>query len=366
MKTAFHIDEIYLRHRNPDGHPERVARIKALLELAKRADQIGVGVIPARRRATIEELTLVHTPEYVDAIASTAGRSLILDPDTFTVSESYDVACHAAGAVLDLVDRVVAREFANAFAAVRPPGHHAESERAMGFCLFNNLAVAAAHAVKHHGMERVLIVDWDVHHGNGTQEIFWSDPRVLYMSLHQFPFYPGTGRFEEVGDGAGRGFTVNIPMPGGFGDDEWTEAFRRVVVPIAHAFAPQLVLVSAGFDAHAADPLGGMRVTEAGFAAMTDSMLDVAREHADGRLIAALEGGYDVDALSKSVETVLGRLARGAGDDRLDAISASAIPNVSREDLSGEPVIARAVLASARFGEVFARIEAAQSSYWKL
>ncbi len=341
MKTAFHIDEIYRRHRNPEGHPERSGRIEALLELARRADGIGVDVLPATRRATFEELSLTHTPEYVAAIASTVGRSLMLDPDTFTVPDSYNVACHAAGALLDLVDRVVAREFRHGFAAVRPPGHHAESERAMGFCLFNSVAIAARYAIERHGMERVLIVDWDVHHGNGTQEIFWTDPRVMYVSLHQFPFYPGTGRADEVGGAEGEGFTVNIPMPGGFGDEEWTAAFGRVVEPVAHQFEPQLVLVSAGFDAHAADPLGGMRVTEAGFATMTDSLLTIAREHAGGRLIAALEGGYDVDALSSSVEAVLGRMTRGI-------------------DHAETPT------GDGRFGEVFARVKAAQSAHWKL
>ena len=315
--------------------------MEALLELSKRVHEIGVAVLPAGRRATAEELSLAHTREYVEAIASTAGRTLMLDPDTFTVPDSFDVACYAAGAALELVDRVIAREFDNAFAAVRPPGHHAESERAMGFCLFNNVATAAAYAVNHHEMERVLIVDWDVHHGNGTQEIFWNDGRVLFISLHQFPFYPGTGSADETGEGEGRGRTVNLPMRAGFGDDEWTAAFRRVVEPIAHAFEPQLVLMSAGFDAHANDPLGGMRVTERGFAAMTDSLLSIARAHADGRLIAVLEGGYDIAALSSSVEVVLQRLASG--------------------DLA-KP----APTADGDFGEVFARIQAAQSPYWKL
>ncbi len=342
MITGFHIDDVYLRHRNPEGHPERVARMEALLELSRRVSDLGVAVLPARRCATLEELSRVHTTEYVDAITSTAGRSLMLDPDTFTVAESFEVATYAAGAMLDLVDRVVAREFDNGFAAVRPPGHHAESEHAMGFCLFNNIAVAAAHAVHHHKMERVLIVDWDVHHGNGTQEIFWSDPRVLFISLHQFPFYPGTGRADEVGDGDGRGFNVNIPLPGGFGDGEWMAAFRRVVEPIAHQFDPQLVLVSAGFDAHVNDPLGGMRVTENGFAAMADSLLAIAREHASGRLIAGLEGGYDVDALSASVEMVLRRFA---GD-------AATGPTPTADD--------------GRFGEVLARVFAAQSDFWSL
>jgi len=315
--------------------------MEALLELSRRADAIGVTVLPAHRRATFEELSLAHTSEYVATIASTVGRSLMLDPDTFTVADSYHVGCHAAGAALDVVDRVVAREFDNAFAAVRPPGHHAESERAMGFCLFNNVAIAAAYARAQHGIDRVLIVDWDVHHGNGTQEIFWSDANVLYISLHQFPFYPGTGRVDEVGDGDGRGLTVNIPMPGGFGDEEWTAAFRRVVEPIARQFDPQLVLVSAGFDAHASDPLGGMRVTEHGFATMADSLLAVAREHANGRLIAVLEGGYNVDALASSVETVLGRLRSVDGPKPSGA-------------------------ADGRFGEVLARVKGAQSPYWKL
>ena len=313
MKTAFHVDEIYLRHRNPDGHPERSERIDALLALARRADELGVTLFPSRRVATLEELSLVHTPEYVEAIASTANRSLMLDPDTFTAPESYDVARRAAGALLDLVDRVIAGEITNAFAAVRPPGHHAETARAMGFCLFSNVALAAAYAVHHHKVKRVLVVDWDVHHGNGTQEIFWSDPRVLFISLHQYPFYPGTGRFDDVGEGDGRGFTVNIPMPGGFGDAEWLAAFQRVVEPIAHQFKPELVLVSAGFDAHANDPLGGMRVTEAGFAAMADSVLAIAREHANGRVIAALEGGYNISALASCVEAVLLRMTAGAG-----------------------------------------------------
>lgn len=345
MKAAFHIDEIYLRHHTPDGHPERVARTTALLELSRRLPAMGVALATVRRRAAFEELTLVHTHEYVEAIASTAGRSLMLDADTFAGPESYEVARHAAGAVLDLVDRVVAREVDNGFAAVRPPGHHAERDRAMGFCLFNNVAIAAAYAIARHRFERVLVVDWDVHHGNGTQDIFWNDRRVLFVSLHQFPFYPGTGSADEVGAADGRGFTVNVPLPGGCGDDEWMAAFHRVVEPIAHSFEPQLLLVSAGFDAHAKDPLGGMRVTEQGFAGMADSVLAIARKHAEGRLVAVLEGGYDVDALSHSVEAVLGRMAIAAGGEATGPAAGT------RDD---------------RFGEVFARVRAAQAPYWKL
>jgi acetoin utilization deacetylase AcuC-like enzyme len=360
VKTGFHIDEIYLRHRNPEGHPERGERIGALLEVAQRSSELGVTIVNHRRRAITEELTLAHTAEYVEAIASTVGRSLMLDPDTFTSPESCDVACCATGATLELVDRLISGELANAFAAVRPPGHHAERERAMGFCLFNHIAIAAAYALSRHQLQRVLIVDWDVHHGNGTQDIFWNDHRVLYLSLHQFPFYPGTGRADEVGEGDGRGFTVNIPMPAGFGDAEWTAAFDRVVCPIAHEFAPQLVLVSAGFDAHASDPLGGMRVSEQGFEAMAQAMLSIAREHASGRLLAVLEGGYDVAALASSVETVIGRMTLAAGGVE------TGTPRLGTRGGETTGPAAIAARADDRFGEVFARVKAAQSSYWKL
>ena len=361
MTIAFHIDERYLRHRNPEGHPERAERIEALLALARRADELGVQPMPSTRAATHDELALVHAIEYIEAIASTANRALMLDPDTFIAPESYQVARYAAGAVLDLVDAVVAGTTNNAFAAVRPPGHHAETERAMGFCLFNNVALAAAYALQQHRMERVLVVDWDVHHGNGTQEIFWSDPRVLYISLHQYPFYPGTGRCDEVGDGAGRGYTVNIPMPGGFGDAEWLAAFHRVVEPIAHQFKPELVLVSAGFDAHANDPLGGMRVTEAGFAAMADSVLAIARAHAGGRLVAALEGGYNLDALQNSVEAVLVRMTAGTGGGDTG-------PPRATGARGGEPSgpVPAAETTRDRFGQVLAPLKAALSAYWTL
>jgi acetoin utilization deacetylase AcuC-like enzyme len=211
----------------------------------------------------------------------------------------------------------MAGEFANGFVAARPPGHHAEAMRAMGFCLFSNIAIAAAHAVAQHGLDRVMVIDWDVHHGNGTQQIFWNERRVLFVSLHQYPFYPGTGAIDEIGGPDAPGFTINIPMMGSFGDEEWVAAFRRVVVPVADQFAPQLVLVSAGFDAHARDPLGGMRVTLDGFGIMADEALSIARDHAGGRLIAALEGGYDIAALETSVENVVRRMAGTA--DPVDA-----------------------------------------------
>lgn len=274
-------------------------------------------------------------------MAGTAGRDVMLDPDTFTSPDSYDCALLAAGGALDAVDRVMKGELDNAFVAARPPGHHAETNRAMGFCLFDNIAVAAAHAVVAHGLERVMIIDWDVHHGNGTQEIFWNDRRVLFLSLHQFPFYPGTGSFEEIGGPEAPGMTVNIPMAAGFGDEEWHSAFRRVVVPVADQFAPELVLLSAGFDAHANDPLGGMRVTETGFGFMADEVLSIAKRHAGGKLVAILEGGYNIAALEASVETVLRRMA-------------------------GEKVASQPPLSEGRYGPVHAMVRAIHAGHWKL
>jgi acetoin utilization deacetylase AcuC-like enzyme len=301
-----------------------------------------VEVLPATRRATHDELARVHGREHIDMIAQTAGRAhTMLDPDTFTSPDSYDCALLAAGGALDLVDRVMGGELDNAFLAARPPGHHAEARRAMGFCLFNHIAVAAAHALAYHHLERVMIIDWDVHHGNGTQEIFWNDPRVLYVSLHQYPFYPGTGGFDEVGGPDAQGMTVNVPMAAGFGDDEWIAAFRRVVVPVADQFAPQLVLLSAGFDAHANDPLGGMRVTEGGFGVMAANVLAIARTHAGGKLVAVLEGGYDIAALEASVEVVLRRM-------------------------SGERSDKQTPLSEGRFSPVHAMVRAAHAGRWRL
>lgn len=312
----------------PEGHPERVARLERLLRLAARAGELGVTVIPASRRATMDELALVHSPVYITRIAAAAGQSRMLDPDTYMSPDSYDVACHAAGAMLDLVDRVMGGKLDNAFAAVRPPGHHAESDHAMGFCLFNNIAVAAAYALERHRLSRVLIIDWDVHHGNGTQQMFWDEPRVLFVSLHQYPFYPGTGAVDETGGRKAAGHTVNVPLEGGCGDAEYAAAFRRVVRPVADAFAPELVLVSAGFDAHASDPLGGMRVSDDGFDAMACEVLDIAGTYAGGRCIAVLEGGYDLDVLERCVAIVLkrmksperGRLAEGDATGRFAAV----------------------------------------------
>jgi len=304
--TGLVADPVFLNHLAPPGHPECEARMQALLDwaLPLRSDPRVLWIEP--RPATREEIETVHDAEHFDAVAATAGRELSLDPDTYTSPLSFETALLAAGSCIDLVDAVLDGRAANGIALIRPPGHHAETNRAMGFCLFNNIAVAAAHA-RRRGLNRVLIVDWDVHHGNGTQEIFEEDPSVYFVSLHQYPFYPGTGAAQEIGRGPGEGFTLNIPMRAGCGDFDYLKRFQEKIVPAGIQFRPDLVLISAGFDAHARDPLGGMRVTTPGFAQLADQLLALARETCGGKIVAVLEGGYDLLALRNSVEAVANR-----------------------------------------------------------
>ncbi len=261
----------------------------------------------APRDATPEEILRVHAASHVDRLAATAGRHVRFDPDTAAGPRSHAAALAAAGAVVDAVESVLDGRLDRAFCAVRPPGHHATPERPMGFCLLNNVAIGAAAALAR-GLQRVAVIDFDVHHGNGTQDAFWRDPRVLYVSSHQFPYYPGTGALHEVGEGEGRGFTVNLPMPAGLGDAEFRSAYREVVEPVGRAFDPELVLVSAGFDAHRDDPIAGMALTADGFAELMDVCLSVASGSAGGRLVAVLEGGYDLDALAEATAAVVGRM----------------------------------------------------------
>jgi acetoin utilization deacetylase AcuC-like enzyme len=312
LPTGILIDERFLDHRNPGRHPERPERIAALLELTR-------GLAPERfaflkpRPADQEELLAVHSEAYVEEIAASRDRDLtILDPDTSAGRRSYDTALLAAGGVLTLLDAVLAGEIANGFAFVRPPGHHAERDRAMGFCLFNNVAIAAEHLRRWYGILRVMILDWDVHHGNGTQAHFYDDPDALYVSLHQFPFYPGTGAAGEVGKGEAQGTTVNVPLRAGAGDPEYLDAFRRVVEPVARQFAPQFLLVSAGWDGHENDPMSGHRVSTAAYTAFARGTLALARELCDGRCVAVLEGGYTTASLA---ECAAAALAEFSADD---------------------------------------------------
>jgi len=303
-------DPVYLKHDMGAYHPENPRRLQAIYQMI---DEVGSTLNLkdiAPRIATREEIAANHDPGYVDDIASTAGKGpTALDPDTSTCADSWDAAIRAVGGVLNLVDAVIKGEIGNGFALVRPPGHHAEKRRAMGFCLFNNVALAARHAINEHGMERVAIVDWDLHHGNGTQNSFYDDPRVLFVSTHQYPHYPGTGGVTEVGSGPGKGFTVNVPMPAGAADADYLSVFHTVVCPVLESFNPELILVSAGFDAHESDPLGSISVTEDGYGQMIRILMHQADELCSGRLILTLEGGYDLGALQYSVRRILSDLS---------------------------------------------------------
>jgi acetoin utilization deacetylase AcuC-like enzyme len=301
--TGFVYDDIFLEHEVMPGHPERPERLTAILEMLDETGLVGELRRIAPRAAAVEDITRIHEPHYVDFVraAVESGQRVLDMGDTCVGPHSYAAALMAAGAVLTAIDAVVAGEVRNAFCAVRPPGHHAEAAMAMGFCLFNNVGVGARYAQAVHGLENVLIVDWDVHHGNGTQHAFYEDGTVLYVSTHQSPHYPGTGRADETGSGPGKGLTVNVPMPPGSGDAEFIAAFNERIVPRADEFRPDLVLISAGFDAHADDPLSGLELTSAGYGELTRLVKGIAERHAGGRLVSVLEGGYNLKALKASV-----------------------------------------------------------------
>jgi acetoin utilization deacetylase AcuC-like enzyme len=290
-------------HETPPGHPERPERAEVFDAVAARWRERGLEVV-APRQATHEQLARVHSEEYLQLIRETRGQPAQLDPDTYTSPDSQEVALLAAGAVVDGVERVLSAPHHAALALVRPPGHHAESGRAMGFCLYNNIAVGAAHA-RAQGVRRIAIVDYDVHHGNGTQHIFEADPDVLYISTHQHPYYPGTGAAEEVGRAAGQGFTVNLPLEAGAVAEDFHVAFTEIVCPVLRQFEPDLMMVSAGFDAHQHDPLGGMRLTHEAFSAMAMELRAVAEEFCRGRLVAVTEGGYDLEALAACLDATI-------------------------------------------------------------
>jgi acetoin utilization deacetylase AcuC-like enzyme len=299
MKVGLYDDPVFLEHDSGSGHPERPQRLVALRDGIRREGLEARLELVAPRDATREELLRVHAPEHLAAVAATAGRTRRFDPDTQAGPHSYAAALKAAGAVTDAVERVLDGRLDRAFCLVRPPGHHAESDRAMGFCLFNNVAVAAAHALAR-GLSRVAVIDFDVHHGNGTQHMFEPDPRVIYVSSHAFPFYPGTGSLREVGVAAGRGYTVNLPLPGGMGDGDYARVYRDIVEPIARAFDAELVLVSAGFDAFGGDPLAPMALTARGYSELAAVCLAAASGAAHGRAVFVLEGGYDLGGLASS------------------------------------------------------------------
>ncbi len=300
--------ERFADHLTPPGHPERPERAEVLRRVALEWAARG-HVLTEPTPADEATLALVHAPEYVAAIRETSGLAVRLDPDTTTSPDSYDVARLGAGGVVDGIRHVLQTADDRAVVLVRPPGHHAEAARAMGFCLFNSIAVGAAWA-RRAGVGKVAIVDFDVHHGNGTEAMFYDDPSVLFVSSHQYPYYPGTGAAHDVGRGAGAGFTVNLPLEAGAGDADLDEAFRSVALPVLDRFQPDLLLVSAGFDAHEQDPLGGCRMTAPGFRSIAGLLEDVAARHARGRAVYVTEGGYDLEALAESLDGVLAVLER--------------------------------------------------------
>ena len=302
--TGLVYDLRYLDHDMGSGHPESPNRLRAIMQ------QLGQSGTAARltriepREAEDKWITQIHEHAYLAMLKShapTNGR-VSLDPDTSMSSGSLTAAYLAAGGALAAVDAIMSRQVEHVFCAVRPPGHHAEVGRAMGFCLFNNVAIAARYVQKKYGLTRVLIVDWDVHHGNGTQHSFEDDPSVLFFSTHQFPHYPGTGRESERGRGAGEGFTINVPMEAGEGDEEYRAIFQKSLVPAADEFKPEFVIISAGFDAHKDDPLASMELTEEGYADLTGIVAGIAKRHAGGRMLSSLEGGYHLTSLAASVD----------------------------------------------------------------
>jgi len=327
------LDDVFVQHRGPGGHPERPARYQAVRDALLAAGLRERGTLVEAREVRDDELARVHTAAYLaDLARRLPGHEGWLDPDTYFSPGTWEAARKAAGGVTELVLRVARGELARGLAVVRPPGHHAEADRAMGFCIYNNVAVAAA-AARAAGVAKVAIVDWDVHHGNGTQDIFWDDPTVAYLSVHQWPYYPGTGAPQEVGGEHARGSTVNVGLPAGSGDDEYLAAFDEVFVPLLGELAPELLIVSAGFDAYRADPLASMRVTREGFGAMADRLRAVADRLSGGRIVCVLEGGYDLDGLAGGMTEVLRALTAAEATPLAEAVPDRAISVPARASI---------------------------------
>ena len=302
-RTALLTDRRYLMHQPGEYHPECPERLTSVLHHLETLPWFSRLKQLTARAADMEWIAAVHRPDYIHRTeaACRAGYARLDCPDVGISPGSFHAAELASGGALELADRLMAGEINNGFALIRPPGHHAEARAAMGFCLFNNIAILARYLQRKHGLEKILILDWDVHHGNGTQHTFEEEPDVLYISLHQYPFYPGTGAAHENGIGRGRGATLNCPMPAGAGDHEYEEAFRTKIFPKIAAFRPDVVLISAGFDAHRDDPLAGICLSTDFFGWMTGRMLEVAERYAGNRLISLLEGGYHLDELPRSI-----------------------------------------------------------------
>ena len=333
--------KIFLEHDTGYGHPECPERLVSIYGML---DQTGISKEVKEvelRKATKEEILLIHSEDHYERIESTKGRETYLDGDTPASPKSFEAALFAVGGLLELTEQVLADQLESGFALVRPPGHHAEKDQAMGFCLFNNIAIASAWAIKEKGLNRILIADFDVHHGNGTQHSFYDTDRVLYFSTHRYPFYPGTGFYNEVGKGKGQGFSVNVPLPGGMGDSEYDSIYTKILMPIAREYQPELILVSAGFDSYYQDPLGGMEMTEQGFARLGSIFIQLANELCRGKLIFVLEGGYSVEGIAKCIQAIMMRMLK-----KQELVSET-----------GEPVKG--------FERLLEEVHRYQKSYWK-
>jgi acetoin utilization deacetylase AcuC-like enzyme len=310
-RTGFIYHEHFLDHDTGPGHPEQPDRLYAIVDRLRALELWNEFQHPLIDHASEEWILKTHSTSHYNLIEETCkrGSGFVDQGDTTVSAESFDVALLAVGSSLAAIDAVASGILQNAFCAVRPPGHHATKKQPMGFCLFNNTAIAARYAQEHHGIGRIAIVDWDVHHGNGTQEIFYDDPSVLFISLHQYPFFPGTGARSERGEGNGEGYTLNLPMRAGTEEPEYVEAFQKEILPMLDMFRPELILISAGFDAHREDPLGNINLSEESFKKMTLMTMESADKHCHGKIVSVLEGGYNLSSLSKSVEVHLKALA---------------------------------------------------------
>jgi len=344
-ETGIVRDDFYKKHAMGSYHPECPERLEVIYTMLDERNMRDRFTLIPSREASQEEITAIHTAKYYQLVAQTAHRNGLtsLDPDTSACPDTFQAAKRAAGGFLSLVEAVQAGRVKNGFALVRPPGHHAESNRAMGFCIFNNVAIAAKLLSSKYNLKRILIVDWDLHHGNATQHSFYDSSQVLYFSTHQYPYYPGTGSIEEVGEGSGKGYTVNVPIAPGAGDNEFMMIFRQILQPIAREFRPDFVLVSAGFDTYFQDPLGGMRVTPRGYAGLTQVLLEIAEELCQAKLAITLEGGYSLEGLRDSIKEVLMELHQGSGQQ----LTAQEGPGII------DPVIARVKKVHREFWHCF-------------
>lgn len=341
-RTAIFTDNVFKEHDPGFDHvecPDRVITLHSVLDSLREQKLF---LEPSFAGAAVETVLLNHTLAHIKEVEATSGKIYsALDGDTFTSPKSYEAAMLAVGAVTQGVELITRGEVDNGFALVRPPGHHAEKHRSMGFCLFNNIALAAHHAIENLGLERILILDWDVHHGNGTQNSFYNSDKVLFVSLHQSPLYPGTGSLSDCGVGEGLGYTLNVPLPGGQGDIEYANIFNSIIEKVVYQYKPELILVSAGFDAYHADGISSMRLTHQGFAYMAQSIMRWAGDLCDGRVLIALEGGYNLNGLKEGVFSVLSQLVNSELDTAFPTSIDKQIQGILRNEQSPHPAVER-------------------------